>query len=176
MFTFFIFILHELLNTLNIKTDFLLKSYYSILIEKCCLIRFNQYLKPFKIINLYQEYPTKCKVIIFQILKDFKYLLNLPMEKASESKIPSIFTCSTSSVGFMMNTTITTMLMAIQRKLPVMKTKISKESFWKMNTKIMKMMIIMIKSMEGMDMMIMMITMILTIMKTKKLLKQSHEI
>lgn len=98
------------------------------------------------------------------------------MEKASESKIPSIFTCSTSSVDFMMSTTITTTLMAIQKNLPAMKMKISKESFWKINTKIMKMMIIMIKSMEGMDMMIMMITLILIIMKTKKLLKQSHEI
>lgn len=98
------------------------------------------------------------------------------MEKVSESKIPSTFTCSTSLVDFMMSTTITTTPMVIQKKPPAMKMKISKESFWKMNTKIMKMMIIMIKSMEGMDMMIMMITMILTIMKTKKLLKQSHEI
>jgi len=115
-------------------------------------------------------------VTIFQIHNDFKYLHNLPMEKVSELKIPSTFTCSTSSVDFMMNTTITTMLMVIQKKLQVMKTKISKESFWNMNTKITKMMIIMIKNMEDTDTMIIMITLIHIIMKIKKLLKLSRTI
>lgn len=112
------------------------------------------------IIKHINDYITKskCKQIICLIPSDFKSSLNFPMDEDFELRIPSTFTSSIRMVDGLMNTTIIIILMAIPKKLRVMRMRTLKGFYLPRSLKNMTMTIISIASMALLLMMIMMTT------------------
>lgn len=119
------------------------------------------------IINHINDYITnpRCKPITCLTLNDFKYSLNFPIDADSESRIPSTSTSSIRMVDGLMSTTIIIILMAIHKKLQVMKMKTLKGFYLPRSLMNMKKTII---SIANTVLMLIMITTISMIMNTKK--------